>query len=427
MSVTPPILEEAPVARRGRAVATLLSEGKFDDVAKSFDTTMAGALPVAKLAETWNGIVLSAGPFKEIEGVQVVESGAYRTAVVTCLFGTTRLDLKLAFDKDQKIAGFFVTQSPAPWTNPAYADASKFSEKDVVVNPGPWQLPGTLTLPSGAGPFPAVILVHGSGPGDRDESVGANRPFKDLAVGLASRGIAVLRYEKRTKEHGKKIDIQTFKMDDESIDDAVAAFDLLSKDASIDPARVYVAGHSLGGAFAPRIGEKAPKLAGIALLAGSTRSVPDMMIEQIEYLSSLDGKKSPEEEKQLEPIRAAQKRIRELEKGAAPKPGEVVLGAAATYWVEFAKYDPVATAKKLTMPIFVAQGGRDYQVTDVDYKAWQTGLRGKKNAVFHRYEKANHLFILGEGKPSPEEYQRTGHVDVALVDDLAKWITGPTK
>src|SRR5437868_1155092 len=72
-----------------------------------------------------------------------------------------------------------------------------FDEREVTVGKGEWELPGTLGLPKGSGPFPAVVLVQGSGPQDRDETMGVNKPFQDIAWGLASNGIAVLRYDKR--------------------------------------------------------------------------------------------------------------------------------------------------------------------------------------------------------------------------------------
>ncbi|MBK6519271.1 MAG: alpha/beta fold hydrolase [Polyangiaceae bacterium] len=422
-SSTPPAAEP-PVAARGRALTTLLSEGKFPEVAKEFDAAMSAALPEAKLAEMWGGLVKQAGPFGGIAGVQVVAAGAYQTAVVTTRFGQSSLDLKLAFDASGKVSGLFVSATPAPWSLPSYADASRFEEREVVVGADPWQLPGTLTLPKGATKVPVVILVHGSGPGDRDESIGPNRPFKDLAAGLASRGVAVLRYEKRTRQHGPKIDLASFGLDDESVDDALAAVELLSKEAAVDPARIYVAGHSLGGTFAPRIAQKAKGVAGVALLAGATRRVPEMMIEQLEYIASLDGARSAEEAAQIEGVKKAKKRVDEIVGGAAAKPGEVILGAGPKYWLELGKYDPVATAKGVDTRFFVAQGGRDYQVTEVDFKAWQAALSGKKGSVFKLYPSLNHIFVTGNGKSVPDEYQQAGHVDEALVNDLAAWIVG---
>src|SRR5206468_7944705 len=114
---------------------------------------------------------------------------------------------------------------------PPYAHPEAFSEREVTVGEGEWKLPGTLTLPKGDGPFPAAVLVHGSGSHDRDETIGPNKTFRDLAWGLSSRGIAVLRYEKRNHVHGEKMVklIDKMTINDEAIDDAVAAVGLLRK------------------------------------------------------------------------------------------------------------------------------------------------------------------------------------------------------
>ncbi len=132
-------------------------------------------------------------------------------------------------------------------------------------------------------------MVHGSGASDRDETVGANKPFRDLAYGLAERGIAVIRYDKRTKVYGadsapagKEI---TF--DEESVDDALSAIKLARSIPTINPERIYILGHSLGGTLAPRIVQRSDKVpAGIILLAGAARPLEDLFISQVKFLAS---------------------------------------------------------------------------------------------------------------------------------------------
>ena len=137
---------------------------------------------------------------------------------------------------------------------------------------------------------PCVILVHGSGPHDRDETIGPNKPFRDLAWGLAERGIAVVRYEKRTKAYGaacvpagRELDYDT-----EAVDDAVAIVEQVKGFARAGfPDSVYVLGHSLGGTLAPRIAGRSKGLAGIIILAGLARPLEDALEEQFYYTSSL--------------------------------------------------------------------------------------------------------------------------------------------
>src|SRR5690606_33004513 len=139
---------------------------------------------------------------------------------------------------------------------PSYADPARFSEREATVGSGTWALPGTLTLPKKEGKFPAVILVHGSGPNDRDETLGPNKPFRDLAHGLATRGIAVLRYDKRTLVHPKALASEVgaaLTLREETIDDALAAAALLRTIPEVDASKIFVVGHSLGGTAIPRI------------------------------------------------------------------------------------------------------------------------------------------------------------------------------
>ena len=133
----------------------------------------------------------------------------------------------------------------------AAAQTGPSTERAVAVGAAPG-LPGTLTLPAGTARVPAVVLVHGSGPHDRDETVGVNKPFLDLAEGLAAQGIAVLRYEKRTRVAPLSFIGRRFTVNDEVVDDAVAAVQLLRTEPGIDPARIVVVGHSLGAVRASR-------------------------------------------------------------------------------------------------------------------------------------------------------------------------------
>jgi fermentation-respiration switch protein FrsA (DUF1100 family) len=99
-----------------------------------------------------------------------------------------------------------------------------------------------------------------------------------------------------------------------------------------------------------------------------------------------------------------------------------VLGAPASYWLDLRGYNPPEAAKALGRPMLVLQGERDYQVTLDNFEAWQKALADRKDVTFKSYPKLNHLFIEGEGKSAPAEYQKPGHVAEAVVADVAEWI-----
>lgn len=122
-------------------------------------------------------------------------------------------------------------------------------EKIVLGAETKYPLNGILTFPNETnGLFPTVVLVHGSGPSNMDEKIGNNYPFKDLAEGLSEKGIAVLRYDKRTLVYGKEMKNDTgLSVKEETIDDAILASDFLQKDSRIDSNKIFIVGHSLGG------------------------------------------------------------------------------------------------------------------------------------------------------------------------------------
>jgi hypothetical protein len=199
-------VSDDPVTR-AKAFVEMLASGDFAGATKRFDATMSAAMPSEKLRAVWMALNAQTGAFKGQTGVRTEKVKQYDVVFVTCAFEKAVLDAKVVFNSAGQIAGlFFVPGRPpaAEYVQPPYAVPDRFTEKEVVVGTGAWALPGTLTVPAGPGPFPALVLVHGSGPHDRDETIGPNKPFRDLAWGLASQGIAVLRYEKRTKAHAAR-------------------------------------------------------------------------------------------------------------------------------------------------------------------------------------------------------------------------------
>ncbi len=409
-----------------QAVLDNLLAGNYEAAAADFDAQMIQAVPVTALQQAWTQVTQLGGSFQKVDQVQTVPQGEFVSVVYTLLFERAAIEMIVTVDRNGQVAGLFLrpiaSEAGKSWESPPYADPTAFVEREIIVNEGSaWELPGVLTLPQGDGPFPAVVLVHGSGPNDRDETVGPNKPFADLAHGLASRGIAVLRYDKRTRVYAQAFaGDKAFTVQDEAVDDALAAVALLRQTESVDPARVFVLGHSMGGYLAPRIGAADARIAGLIILAGSTRSLLDSVRMQTEYLARLDGELSEAEEASLAEVEELLLATENVQPG--DDPAKLLFNAPASYWLDLKEYDPAALATELTMPMLILQGGRDWQVTLDDFAGWEAALGQRDDVTLRVYPDLNHLFISGEGPGTPEEYEQPGHVAEVVIEDIAQWI-----
>jgi dienelactone hydrolase len=427
-----PVLQPPPdVVSRARAILAAIVANDFAKVEEQFTSEVKAALPPGRLAAAWANLLIQAGAYKSCGTDPRVRSIADKQMVITpCEFERATMDIQFAFDSAGRISGLVfrpAASAAPPYTLPSYANPSTFAERETTVGSGEWALPATLTVPAANGPWPALVLVHGSGPNDRDETVGANKPFKDLAAGLASYGIAVLRYDKRTMVHRAKMaGAKDVTVREEVIDDALEAVKALRAQPGIDPARVFVLGHSLGGMLIPRIGASDPAIAGLIVAAGAARPLEEALVAQMRYLARADSAISPQEQQAIDQAAAVADHVRSL-KREDTNSGQMISGAPASYWLDLRGYDPPSEAQRVKTPMLILQGERDYQVTPEEFARWTAALGSRPDVTFHSYPALNHLFIAGTGPSLPAEYQVPGHVAEEVVRDIATWILAPRR
>jgi pimeloyl-ACP methyl ester carboxylesterase len=381
----------------------------------------AGAFTAKSIEDLWRTLNTQVGALQSFRFMAVQTLDAAHAVDFDAAFDRARLTMRVVLDDSAKVRGFGFLPAAAPTSTPppAYADTSVFAEDTLTFGAEGWKLTATLSLPKGSARVPVVILVHGSGPNDRDETIGPNKPFRDIAMGLASKGIAVLRYDKRTFLHSSRMTSVPVTLDNEVIDDALLAIAEMRRHPRIDSSRVYIFGHSLGGMLAPEISSRDGRLAGIILGAAPARPFAIVLSEQLAYLDTLARASGDTANATLRTARAKMDTLR----SGRLHDTVSVLGVPASYWYSLDSLNAVQVVKEQRSRVLVLQGGRDYQVTMEDYRMWQAALTGTGKGTFHAYPTLNHIFLEGRGRATPSEYQlMSGSVSAELVRHIAEWI-----
>lgn len=395
----------------------------FDSCMVYFDSSVVSEFSPDMMQEMWERFPNYVGEYKSYEDIRTEKHDTLDIVLIRLSFEKTKLDFKQVYNNKKKLVGIFFVpaKSKTAYNLPDYYEASKQYENKLTVKTGTFEMPAVLCVPNNIQNPPVVILLAGSGPNDKDETIGPNRPLKDIALGLASKGIASLRYDKRSNVYGKKLDENKTGLYEEVVEDALSAIKLLRANPLTKTSKIFIAGHSLGAMCAPWIAEKSKDVSAVIMLAGPARNLEDIADEQMQYLLS---DKFPEDK--VKKIMAEYKKhtdlVRDPKALKTAKAIDLPFGAPVYYWQSVKAYNQIKTAKKIKQPILVLQGERDYQVTMTDFEIWKKELGTDPKNKFTSYPKLNHLFQSGENKSKPDEYNEPGNLDVKVINTMVEFV-----
>lgn len=474
--VTAQAFDSQSLQKSGDAVIEALRRDDLAAVEARFDARMRNLFPYDKLAESWARIRSQAGKLQQC-GVPISRPrDVYTILEYRCEFEQAPMLVRLAWAGNGELSGLifsaadeapqvpsvasipppataYVTtlppaaptlvappaRTPSPVPSTAVAAAAPAPAASAPRTPGGlpeelittgapgWPLPGTLLMPTSGGRVPAVIFVHALGPNDRDETIGPNKPLRDLANGLASKGIASLRYDKRTRVFGQRFrtELPNWTIDDEVCNDAVAALALMAARNDVGP--IFIAGHDLGAMLAPRIAaaaaQRGVRVAGIVMLAAPSMPFADLIVYQYEFLSFLPIPAATRQS--VDEAKARRENVRRLvEQGKPdPKPAPLLLDMPASAWLDIGRYDPAtALLDQPALPALLIFGGRDFQVPITEKRVWEARVGSRPNTTLVEFPSVSHLMIDGKGSMSPVEYQKPGHVSQDVIDRISGWI-----
>ncbi len=440
--------------KTAREVVEFLGKGEYKEAISRFDSTMKKAAPEPRLRAIWTSLIAQTGKLKTELSDSSFDFNGYNIVIVTCQFEKSKLDVKVVFDKKSMIAGLFFaphveSAEKAGAIESNQSDSLKgapYLSKDVTFgnHAANVTLAGTLTLPNSTGRFPAVLLISGSGPNTRNETVAGHRIFLAIADYLTRHGIVVLRYDKRGvgKSTGNYAAATTMSF----ASDALAGVEYLKTVKQVNPKEIGLIGHSEGAEIAPIVADRSHDVAFIVMLGGPGVPGYRIILSQLALIDRASGVKKSSVDSELalesrllnivrtekDSARAADQ-LKEIlvkeDRQPAATADAAVSELLSPWYREFLSYDPRPALEKVKCPVLGLWGSKDLQVAPAENmpavrKALQEG--GNKHFKLVEIKKLNHLLQTAK-TGSPLEY---GMIKEAIspkaLSTMTNWILKET-
>lgn len=399
-----------------------IKRNEFNKNSSFFDSTKFGKIMEFIVEKSLEDFNKNYGNITAIEKTEVDTQGCKMASYTYIKTAKGKATWYILFDQAQRISNFIIDtfQNQKFYQNQSLF--KNYSRKNIQIETNPFvTLPGYLYQPNNIKTSQAVVMIQGSGPSDRHETIGSNKIFLDIIMPMLDKGISVLVYDKRSYVYQAKMlnNEDTIDYYDETINDAVAAINFLKKQPNIDSTKISLIGHSLGGKCAPIIATKI-SLNKLIMLAAPVRPLIELLPEQIEYIANIDAVIDENEKTQINQLKWIKNKI--LSPDYTSKSKITIPGTTAKYWVTDKNFDNLKVAQTLKLPTLLIQGGRDYNVPLKDYNLWIEGMKNKPNFKPVLFDDLDHLFFTGSGLANPKDIAKPNHVSTKVINEIITFL-----
>jgi hypothetical protein len=417
---------EALAVQKSVELIELFKTEQYEKAYSLGDDIMLRRISPDRLQGIWESLASVNGDLKEVGTTSYLFIDTVHITTTKLKYKNGSVGLRLSFGLNWKLRGLFIVDAEPMYNIPEYVNTFGFYEIKIPFGPVGFEGEAILTVPIQQKKYPCIIIIGGSGPIDKDATIGPNRIYKDFSWGLANKGIATLRFDKRTKAYFGKImkehkNGNYYNIEQEYLEDIKELVKKVSKKEAIDPNRIYLMGHSQGGGLMPLFLKQNKLVAGAIMAAGNYTTMPNLMQYQFDYLMPMQVK-TKDDSALFDKLRMQAKNATKGNLPSTFSNDSLPAMYPFSYWNYMNKIDFVKLAKNNKKPVLIIQGERDYQVPISEYKLWKDALVGHNNYMFTSFAKLNHLFMEGEGKSTPDEYSIRGNVPEYVIEEIAKWI-----
>jgi hypothetical protein len=420
---------------RAQALFTLLRLTEYESIIKQCDTS-ALKVSALQLGQKWKKTADLLGDFQKIIATTFEQFATGELVTIEAGFERVTLDVKFSFTEQHLLNGIAFAPTQPKYRTPKYAQLDSIREEVITVNTGKYILPGLLTLPKNLAPtakIPLAILLHGAGAEDKDRTSGPLKPSRDLALGLATEGIASIRYDKRTKLYPLKgNDAEQFTVNDEVIDDAVSAIERVRELAAkeypqLDASKIIIVAPNLASTLVPRINDRdvaknvfAKRVAGAVLIAANAQRWHETLLSRFKRAFMLDGGINADERRVLTTLEREITLATSSTLSLKTPADKLPFNLPASFWLDLRSYNHVQALKNTSLPLLFLHGEKDSYMAFDEFTTLKSQFSNTSTAEFKSYPNLVNLLIP---KPSDDETnEKPANIPAEVVSDIAQWI-----